>query len=140
MDAALSNSPVARASYSKLKYRAGAALSALPVLFLLFDGVIKLIEFAPVAQSFAQLGYPFALARGLGLLELLCVALYAIPRTAVLGALLLTGFLGGAISTHLRVDDPLFSHTLFPVYIALLVWGGLYLRDDRVRALLPLSK
>ena len=140
MEAVLSKSPVARVTHSKIKYRAGVALSALPVLFLLFDSVIKVIEIAPVAQSFAQLGYPIALARGLGLLELLCVAVYAIPRTAVLGAILLTGFLGGAISTHLRVGDPLFSHTVFPVYVALMVWGGLYLRDDSVRALLPLRK
>lgn len=140
MEAALSNSPVAHLPHSKLKHRAGVALSALPVLFLLFDGVIKVIEIAPVAQSFAQLGYPIALARGLGLLELLCVAVYAIPRTAALGALLLTGFLGGAISTHLRVADPFFTHTVFPLYVALMVWGGLYLRDDRLRALLLLRK
>ena len=76
----------------------------------------------------------------MGLLELGCLVIYLIPRTAVLGALLLTGFLGGAISTHLRIGDPFFSHTVFPVYVALMVWGGLYLRDETVRALLPLRK
>jgi hypothetical protein len=143
MEALLSNStPVtgARAQSSKLRYRAGIALSALPVMFLLFDSVIKVLKIAPVVQSFAQLGYPDALARGLGLLELACLAFYMIPRTAVLGALLLTGFLGGAISSHLRIGDPFFSHTAFPVYVALMVWGGLYLRDETVRALLPLRK
>ncbi|MET0795591.1 MAG: DoxX family protein [Polyangiaceae bacterium] len=141
MEAALTTStPSARVTNSKLKFRAGLVLSALPVLFLLFDGVIKLVKIAPVVQSFAQLGYPDGLARGLGLLELLCVALYAIPRSALLGAILLTGFLGGAISTHLRIGDPFFSHTAFPVYVALLLWGGLYLRDGSLRALLPLHK
>ena len=143
MEALLDDSaPVTRAhsTPSKLQYRAGIALSALPVLFLSFDSVIKLLKIAPVVQSFAQLGYPDSLARGLGLLELACIVIYLIPRTAVLGAVLLTGFLGGAISTHLRIGDPLFSHTLFPVYVALMVWGGIYLRDEAVRALLPLRK
>ncbi|MES1177160.1 MAG: DoxX family protein, partial [Myxococcales bacterium] len=85
-------------------------------------------------------GYPDSLARGLGLLELACIACYVIPRTAVLGAILLTGFLGGAISTHLRIGDPFFSHTVFPVYVALMVWGGLYLRNETLRALLPVRK
>jgi len=129
-----------RPTGSKLKYRAGVALSALPVMFLLFDSVIKVIEIAPVVQSFAQLGYPETLARGLGLVELACIVVYMVPRTAVLGAILLTGFLGGAISTHLRIGDPFFSHTVFPVYVALMVWGGLYLRDETLRALLPLRK
>lgn len=137
MEAALIDSTsVARTASSKLGYRAGIALSALSVVFLAFDAVIKLIVIAPVVQSFAQLGYPVVLARGLGLLELVCVAVYLVPRTAVLGAIVLTGFLGGAIATHLRVGDPLFSHTLFPIYVALLVWGGLYLRDTALRALL----
>ncbi len=138
MEATLSNSSGARVPHSKLKYRAGIALSALPVLFLLFDSVIKVIEIAPVTQSFTQLGYPISLARGLGVLELACIAVFVLPRTAALGAILLTGFLGGAIATHLRVGDPFLSHTAFPVYVALTVWGGLYLRDERVRALLSL--
>jgi len=114
----------------------GVTLSGLSAAFLLFDGGIKLAKIQAVVDSFAQLGYPAGLARGIGLLELGCLALYLIPRTASLGALLLTGFLGGAISTHLRVGDPWFSHTLFPSYVALMLWGGLYLRDERPRALL----
>ncbi|HVR17126.1 MAG TPA: DoxX family protein, partial [Candidatus Limnocylindrales bacterium] len=76
----------------------------------------------------------------LGIVLLTCTVLYMIPRTAILGAILLTGYLGGAIATHVRVGSPLFSHTLFPVYVALLIWGGLYLRDDRLRALIPLRR
>ncbi|HEX2671671.1 MAG TPA: DoxX family protein [Polyangiaceae bacterium] len=130
-----------RAAYrTQWRFRAGCAMSALPVLFLLFDCVIKLLEIGPVVDSFTQLGYPVSLARGIGGLELACLALYVLPRTAVLGAIVLTGFLGGAVSTHLRVGDPLFSHVLFPVYVGLLVWGGLFLRDDTLRVLLPLRK
>ncbi len=141
MDAALTDSTLTPSSRSsKLRFGFGIALSALPVLFLTFDSVIKLIRIQPVVQSFEQLGYPIHLATTIGVLELLCLALYLVPRTAALGALLLTGFLGGAISTHLRVGDPLFSHTVFPLYVAAMVWGGLYLRDERVRALLPFRK
>ena len=83
------------------------------------------------------LGWPVSLAIPLGILLLSCLALYAIPRTAVLGAILLTGYLGGAVATHVRVADPLFSHVLFPVYVGAMLWGGLYLRDARLRALIP---
>jgi hypothetical protein len=114
--------------------------SALAVLFLLFDSVIKLVKIAPVVESFARLGYPDNLARGIGTLELVCIAVYLIPRTSVFGAVLLTGFLGGAIATHVRVGDPLVSHVLFPVYVATLIWGGLWLRDDRLRALVPVRQ
>jgi hypothetical protein len=117
---------------------AGHVLSGLPILFLLFDGVIKLMRIDPVLESFAQLGYPVSLALGIGIVELVCVAVYVIPRTSVLGAVLLTGYLGGAVATHLRMGGPLLSHTLFPVYVGVLVWGGLFLREDRLRALLPL--
>jgi hypothetical protein len=122
----------------KKRLWAGYILSALAVLFLLFDGVIKLMHIAPVVQSFVQLGVPDRLAFGIGLLELVCVLLYVMPRTSVLGAILLTGYLGGAIVLHLRVGDPLFSHVLFPVYVGALIWGGLFLREDRLRALVPL--
>jgi len=121
---------------SRVRFWSGITLSGLAVAFLLFDAGIKLAKLQPVVDSFAQLGYPAELARGIGLLELGCLALYLISRTAPLGALVLTGFLGGAISTHLRVADPWLSHTLFPIYVALLLWGGLYLRDERARALL----
>jgi hypothetical protein len=127
------------ASTSRTRIWAGRIMSGFVVLFLLFDSVIKLIKIAPVTASFTQLGYP-DVARGLGLLLLVCVALYVIPRTSVLGAILLTGYLGGAVATHLRVGDPLFSHVLFPVYMGILLWGGLYLREERLHALIPLRE
>jgi hypothetical protein len=111
----------------------GRILSGLAILFLAWDASIKLMVLAPVAEAFGRLGYPVSLAVGIGLLELACLALYVIPRTSVLGAVLLTGFLGGAISTHVRVQDPLLTHSFFPVYVGLLVWGGLLLRDARLR-------
>lgn len=113
-------------------------MSAVPVLFLLMDGVMKLVKPKPVLRATVQLGYPESVIFGLGIVLLVCVILYVIPRTAVLGAILLTGYLGGAVATHVRVGDPLFSHILFPVYVAILVWGGLYLREERLRALIPL--
>ena len=118
----------------------GRIIGALAILFLLFDGVIKVLQLAPATESFAQLGYPVGLTLGIGVLELVCLAVYALPRTAPLGALLLTGYLGGAVATHVRVGNPLFSHILFPVYLAVLIWGGLYLRDERLRALIPLQR
>jgi hypothetical protein len=118
----------------------GRIISTLAVLFMIFDGSIKLFKPAPVVDSFAQLGYPVSLAVGIGILELACTAVYAIPRSSVLGAILLTGFLGGAIATHLRVGDPVFTHLLFPIYVGVLVWGGIFLREDRLRALLPLRR
>jgi hypothetical protein len=125
---------------SKGKLWAGRAVSGLAVLFLLFDGVIKLMRVAPVLESFAQLGYPASLAVAIGTIELICVVFYVVPRTSILGAVLVTGLLGGAISTHLRVGDPLFSHVLFPVYLGVLVWGGIWLRDDALRELVPLRR
>jgi hypothetical protein len=118
----------------------GYTMSGLVIAFLLFDGSMKLVPFDIVIKATAELGYPAsaAFARGLGVLILICTALYALPRTAVLGAVLLTGYMGGAVASHLRAGSPLFTHVLFGVYLALLVWGGLYLRDARVRALLPL--
>ena len=118
----------------------GRVLSALAAIFLLFDGVIHILRIAPVVEAFAQLGYPLGTAVTLGVIEVICVVLYLVPRTSVLGALLLTGYLGGAIATQLRVGAPLFSTTLFPVYVALFIWGGLYLRDERVRSVLPLRR
>jgi len=118
----------------------GRIMSALPALFLFVDGVGKLVKPAPVVEGTVQLGYPESILLGLGIVLLTCTVLYVIPRTAVFGAILLTGYLGGAIATHVRVGSPLFSHTLFPVYVALLIWGGLYLRDDRLRALIPLRR
>jgi hypothetical protein len=125
---------------SKTKLWAGRIITALPVLFLVFDGVTHIMQIAPVVDSLHQLGYPVSLAVGLGILELVCVVIYVLPSTSILGAILLTGYLGGAVATHMRIGDPLFSHVLFPVYIGILIWAGLYLRDDRLRVLLPLRK
>jgi len=113
----------------------GTVMSGLIVAFLVFDGAIKLAPIAPVTETMTALGYSGdpMLARGLGIVTLLCALLYAIPRTAVLGAILLTGLLGGAIATHLRVGSPIFSHLLFGVYLGLIAWGGLYLRYEAVR-------
>lgn len=120
---------------------AGRVLSLVVILFLTFDGVIKLVPIAAVTETLAQMGYPESagLARGLGVLLLFCTLLYAIPRTSLLGAVLLTGYLGGAIASHLRIGSPVFSHLLFGAYLGLMLWGGLYLRDRRARALNPLA-
>jgi hypothetical protein len=119
----------------------GWILSGLVVLFMLFDGAIKLVPLDMVTQSAAELGLPASagFARGLGILGLICTALYVFPRTSVLGAILLTAYMGGTVATHLRVGSPVFSTMLFGVYLALLAWGGLYLRDSRIRALIPFS-
>lgn len=119
--------------------RAGWLLSGVVIAFMLLDGSMKLVPFDIVITTTAALGYPPspALMRGLGALALTCTALYAYPRTATLGAILLTGYMGGAIASHLRLGNPLFSHILFGGYLGLLAWGGLYLRDPRIRALLP---
>jgi len=119
---------------------AGRIMSGFVVLFLLVDAGFKLIRPlpAPAVEAFGKLGYPVEFAGGIGVLLLACVAVYLIPRTSVLGAILLTGYLGGAVASHVRVGDPWFSHALFPVYIGLLIWGGLYFREPRLRAVIPL--
>jgi hypothetical protein len=116
----------------------GWTLTALVGAFLAFDASIKLLVIRPVVDAFDQIGFPISLARGLGALEVVILVLYLTPRTAVLGAVLLTGLLGGAVASHLRLLDPLFSHILFGVYVGVLAWGGLYLRDEGLRRLLPL--
>jgi hypothetical protein len=113
-------------------------MSALPALFLVMDGVMKLMKPDFVVKATVQLGFPESVIVPLGIVVLVCVILYVIPGTAVLGAILLTGYLGGAVATHVRAGDPLFSHALFPVYFGILLWGGLYLREERLRALIPL--
>lgn len=113
---------------------AGRIISGLAILFLLFDSVIKVLELAPAVEGTVRLGYPEDVVLGIGVVELACLILYLIPRTSVLGAILLTGYLGGAVATHVRIGSPLFSHTFFPIYIAALIWGGLLLRDARLRA------
>ena len=118
----------------------GRIASALVTLFLIFDGVLKVMEVDIALKTTVQLGYPEHVVFGLGVLTLVIAALCAVPRTAVLGAILLTGLLGGAMATHLRVGSPVFSHLLFGLYLGLIAWGGLYLRDARLRALIPLRQ
>jgi DoxX-like protein len=121
---------------SKRMRWAGYVISALPVLMLVFSGVMKLFKPAPVVEGFVRLGYPESLALGIGIVELACAILYVIPQTSVLGAILLTGYLGGATATHVRIGEPFFP----PIVLGVLIWGGLFLRDARLRALLPLRK
>jgi len=118
------------------KFRVGYALSCLVILFMLMDAAMKLMRLPIVLETTVQLGWPTDSAVPLGVLLLMCTVLYGWPRTSALGAVLLTGYLGGAIATHARIVSPLFSHTLFGVYLGFLLWAGLYLRDPRVRALL----
>ena len=127
--------PALRSS-SKARLWVGRALSGLVVVFLVFDGIIKLIELPVVTETLQQLGYPGNVAFGLGVLTLVTAVLYAIPRTSLIGAILLTGLLGGAMATHLRVGSPLFTHFLFGAYIGLMAWGGLVLRDAGLWSLL----
>lgn len=126
-------------SVTRAQRVAGMILSGLVIAFLVFDGVIKLIPLPVVTETMAGLGYSAdpALARLLGVITLGCAVLYAIPRTSVLGAILLTGLLGGAMATHLRVGSPIFSHLLFGLYVGVIAWGGLYLRYEAVRKMIP---
>jgi hypothetical protein len=118
----------------------GRVLSALAVLFLLFDSIVKLLQLPVAMDGTTQLGYPGSVVFGIGLVELVCLVLYVIPQTSVFGAILFTGYLGGAIATHVRIASPLFTHVLFPIYVALLIWGGLYARDERLRSLIPIRR
>ena len=123
------------------KYRTGWILSWLAILFLAMDATMKLLALPVVLDAGAALGLGGArMARALGTILMVCTILYAVPRTAVLGAILLTGFLGGAVATHMRAGDPLFSHVLFGVYLGVVVWTGIYLRDVNLRALVPIRK
>jgi hypothetical protein len=111
-------------------------LAGLAVALLTFDTALKVFQLAPAVESAAELGFPTSAFLWIGVFEVACLALYLVPRTAPLGAILWTGFLGGAIATHVRLENPLFSHTLFPIYVAILLWLPLWLRDARVRSLL----
>jgi hypothetical protein len=123
----------------KAPYWIGWALSSLVIAFMIMDFTMKLLVLPVVIQAGGALGFTGpAMARELGLILLVCTVLYAVPNTALLGAILLTGYLGGAVATHIRVGNPLFSHVLFGVYLGVMLWGGLWLRDPRVRALMPL--
>ena len=120
----------------------GRVLSGIVILFMLFDGAIKLVPWPVVTESMDRIGYGSSetLARTLGVITIACTVLYAIPPTSILGAILLTGYLGGAIASHLRIDSPLFSHVLFGFYLGVMVWGGLWLRDRSLRTLISFQR
>ena len=124
----------------KTQARIGWVLTILTILFMLFDAAGKLALESHVLDATTKIGYPVAAIRPIGVIALLCTILYAIPRTAILGAVLLTGFYGGAVASKIRIEDPLFSSILFAVYFGFIAWGGLYLRDERLRSLLPFRR
>jgi hypothetical protein len=124
----------------KAASRAGWVLSIVAILFMLFDAGGKLVLESHVVEATTKIGYPVATIRPIGIIALICTILYAVPRTSILGAVLLTGFYGGAVASKVRIEDPLFSSILFGVYFGLLVWGGLYLRDGRLRRLIPFRR
>jgi len=132
--------PTVVAPVTKTRRIAGAVLTAIVALFLTFDTVLKVLKLAPAIDGTTALGYPADRVFPIGVIELVCLVLYLIPRTAVLGAILLTGYLGGAIATHVRIGSPLLSHTLFPIYVAVMIWGGLFLREPRLRDLVPFRR
>ncbi len=125
---------------SKSRIWTGRIMLGIFVLFMAFDGVIHALHMPFVTDIFTQLGYSPALALPLGIIELACLALFLIPKTKILGAILLTGYLGGAVATNLRVGAPFFSNILFPIYIGILLWGGLYLLEPRISSLIPFKK
>lgn len=127
------------ASRSKARIWTGRILSALPVLFLLLDAVFKFFKPAPVIEATTKMGYSLDTIIPLGVVLLACTVLYIIPSTAILGAILLTGYLGGAVASHVRVGEGWFP-ILFPIIIGVLLWGGIYLRDDTLRNLIPFRR
>lgn len=124
-------------SISKRALWAGWILSGIPILLLLMDAVGKFVKPEPVVTGTVALGYSESVILPLGIVLLICTILYAVPQTAVLEAILLTGYLGGAVATHVRIGNPVFTHMLFPVYLGIMIWLGLYLRDLRLRTLVP---
>lgn len=135
MQATMTNPVTPTAPVSKPALWTGWILSTLIILFMIMDGVVKLIKIQPVLESCIRMQIPVSVIAPIGIVGLVCTLIYAIPRTALLGAVLLTGYFGGAVCLHLRINDPLFSHTLFPTYLGAVAWVGLYLRDPRLRAL-----
>jgi hypothetical protein len=122
---------------SRSRLLTGRILTTLATLFLLFDGVMKLFQPLPVTKAMTQLGFPSHLSVPIGVILLICTALYALPATSVLGSILLTGYLGGAVVSQMRIGASLFGSTLFPIYFAVLLWAGSYLREPRLRTLIP---
>jgi hypothetical protein len=132
----------ATAPASRVARLLGRILSGLVIVFLLFDAAIKLVPLAVVTETMDRMGYGSSenLARSLGLITIVCTVLYSLPPTSILGAILLTGYLGGAIASHLRIGSPLFTHTLFGLYLGLMVWGGLWLRDRNLQSMIPFHR
>lgn len=138
---AISNTTVLDSTRSSRKALwTGRVLSTVAVLFLTMDTAMKLLLVPVAVAGTKQVGYPVSVIFPLGVVSLVCLIVYLIPRTNILGAILWTGYLGGAVATHVRIGDPLFSHILFPVYVALMLWGGLWFRDARLRALIPFRR
>ncbi|MFB9263736.1 DoxX family protein [Bradyrhizobium erythrophlei] len=135
-------STIVETDVSKPARYLGRTLSGLVIVFLLFDGAIKLVPWPIVNETMDKMGYGSSdtLARSLGLITIVCTLLYSVPPTSILGAILLTGYLGGAIASHVRIGSPLFTHTLFGLYLGLMLWGGLYLRDGSLRSLIPFRR
>jgi hypothetical protein len=129
------DSTIQPASVPRIRLWTGRVISVLIMLFLLFDSGIKVMRLAPAMEANARLGYPASTVLPIGIVELICVVLFVVPRTSILGAILLTGYLGGATATQVRLQDPWF---FFPVVIGVLVWGGLFLRDPRLFTFIPL--
>jgi hypothetical protein len=139
----IAESPIVEsAPQARFPVWSGRVLSGLVILFLLFDGAIKLVPWPVVTETMDRMGYGSSetLARALGAITIACTVLYAIPPTSILGAILLTGYLGGAIASHVRIGSPLFSHVLFGFYLGVMLWGGLWLRDRNLRSLLPFRR
>jgi len=132
------HNPAASAANSRRLW-AGRIISTLPALFLLIDGIMKLLKPAVVVDATIKLGYSENVIVAIGVVLLACTIIYLIPRTAVLGAILLTGYLGGAIATHVRVGNPLFTF-IFPGILGAMLWGGLYLRNERLRSIIPFAR
>ena len=133
--------PSAQPGARTASYWAGWALSGLVIAFMIMDFTMKLLVLPVVLQASGALGFIGPdIARQLGVILLVCTVLYAVPQTTVLGAILLTGYLGGAVASHVRAGNPLFSHVLFGVYLGVMLWGGLWFRDPRIRALMPLRR
>ena len=120
----------------------GRVLSSLVIVFLMLDGAIKLVPWPVVTDTMDKMGYGSSetLARSLGVITIVCTLLYSVPPTSILGAILLTGYLGGAIASHLRIGSPLLTHTLFGLYLGLMLWAGLYLRDGNLRGMIPFRR
>jgi len=133
---------VATAPPSKPALFTGRLLSGLVILFMLFDGAVKLVPWPIVTETMDRVGYGSSetLARSLGIISIVCTLLYSFPPTSFVGAILLTGYLGGAIASHVRVGSPLFTHILFGAYLGVMLWGGLWLRDGNLRSMLPLAR